>query len=91
VGFDPKSHKADSVNLSAQPCTDPLTLDEAKEVTGSVGLKSFQPYFDGAASGSWGRFDGAVHATYRGTNQSDDHLLVIQTQLLYNSEGFVTQ
>lgn len=91
VGFDRKSHKADSVSVSAQPCTQPLTLEEAKELMGSVGLKSFPPYFAGAASGTWGRSDGAVHATYRGNNQSGDHLLVIQTQLLYSNEGFLTE
>jgi hypothetical protein len=90
VGFDPKPHKADSVNLSAQPCTQPLTLEEAKDLIASRGLKSFQPSFDGASSGSWGPSNGAVRATYRG-NQSDDHLLVIETRLLYSNEGFLTE
>jgi hypothetical protein len=87
VGFDRRSHKADWVNLSAQPCTPPLTLEEAKEVMSSVGLKNFQPYFDGAAAGTWGQSDGPVHATFRG---NDDHLLSIETQLLENSGAFIT-
>jgi hypothetical protein len=43
VGFDPQSHKAESVDLSAQPCKPVLTLEEATELMASLGLKSFQP------------------------------------------------
>jgi hypothetical protein len=88
VGFDRKSHKGDSVNLSAQPCQPVLTLAEAKKLMASLGLKTFSPNFSRPNSGTWGHPDDPICARYQG-DESDDHVLVIETALLYNNEGFV--
>lgn len=88
VGFDRKSHKGDSVNLSAQPCQPVLTLAEAKKLMASLGLKTFSPNLSRPNSGTWGHPDDPICARYQG-DESDDHVLVIETALLYNNEGFV--
>jgi hypothetical protein len=87
VSFDRRLHKADSVSLSAQPCKPALTLDEAKKVMASLGLKNFQP-INNTNSCSWGHEDGAVYASYAG-GASDDHRLSIQTSLFYEG-GFIS-
>jgi hypothetical protein len=88
VDFDRTSHKGDLVNLSAQPCQPVLTLDEAKKLMASLGLKTFKPYSNRPNSGTWGHPDDAIYARYQG-DESDDHILVIETALLYNKDGFV--
>jgi hypothetical protein len=46
----------------------------------SLGLKTFQPYLNCANSGSWSQDD-----------EFDDPVLVIETSLSYNKEGFVSE
>jgi hypothetical protein len=85
VGFDRDSRKADSVNLSAQPYKQVLTLDEAKKLMASLGLKTFRPYYDGGNFGTWENPNQTIHAIYL-----SDHVLGIQTPLFYNN-GVVSE
>ena len=86
VSFDRKSHKADSVDLRAQPCKPFLTLDEAKKVVAPLGLKNLRQTYD-ADGGSWDHDNEAIYARYLG-GESGDPRLSIQTSL-YN-EGFIS-
>jgi hypothetical protein len=56
----------------------------------SLGLKRFQPCLNRANSGSWSHPNGTIYANYQ-SDEFDDHVLVIETLLSYNKEGFVSE
>jgi hypothetical protein len=87
IGFDRRSHKADAVNISAQPCQTALTLDEAKKLMASLGLKTSRSNSNRANSAVWGDPDEAVYASYRG-GESGGAGLLIQTSL-FQRGGFI--
>jgi hypothetical protein len=54
----------------------------------SLGLKNFSHLLAPPNSGTSGHSDDPICARYQG-DESDNHILVIETALLYNSDGFV--
>jgi hypothetical protein len=71
------------------PVTGPaLTLDEAKKLMASLELKNFKPSFSRPNSGTWGP-PGRCYLCPVPGRSIDDHILVIETVLLYNNDGFV--